>query len=224
MSVQTASVFFATLALLTLGAVVLVTLAAVTREAVPSLRSSLATARSDLGRASLGLAWLVATVATLGSLYYSEIAGFTPCQLCWYQRICMYPLAVILGIAALRRDRSVRFYVLPIALVGAGIAAYHAWIQAFPPQDGTMFCTADVPCTDRFVWEFGFVSLPFMALSGFSFIVTMMLLARPERVAPATDEGDRSSERAGDGRQDAERTHEDPDRDDSSVQLAESAP
>jgi hypothetical protein len=186
MSVQTASVFFAVLALLALGGVVVVALGAA-GHLLPSVRPRLAPLRADLGRASLGLAWLVATVAMLGSLYYSEIAGFTPCPLCWYQRICMYPLAVVLGVAALRRDRDVRFYVLPVALVGAVIASYHAWIQAFPPASGSAFCTVDAPCTDRFVWEFGFVSLPFMALCGFLFIATMMLLARPERRGPTAD-------------------------------------
>src|SRR5690606_31914870 len=138
--------------------------------------------RIDLGRASLALAWVVATVATLGSLYYSEIADFTPCTLCWYQRICMYPLAVVLGIATFRRDRSVRWYVAPMAAIGAVVASYHSYIQAYPPPSGTAFCTLEAPCTARYVWELGFVSLPFMALAGFAFIVTMMVLARP---APA---------------------------------------
>lgn len=134
--------------------------------------------RRDVGRGAVPLAWLVATVTTLGSLYYSEIADFVPCKLCWYQRICMYPLVLILGIAALRHDRTVRFYVLPLAVVGAVVSIYHSWIQAYPPAGGTSFCTLDAPCTERYVWELGFVSLPLMALSAFAFIITMMLFAR----------------------------------------------
>jgi disulfide bond formation protein DsbB len=82
--------------------------------------------------AGLWLAALVATVATVGSLYFSESAGYIPCQLCWYQRIAMYPLAVILWIAAVRKDRHVIWYVLPIAATGAGIAAWHRLIELRP--------------------------------------------------------------------------------------------
>jgi hypothetical protein len=186
MSVQTASFFFAALSLVALaGAGAAAIIAVLARSAVGADR--LGWLRADLGRAALGLAFGVATVAMLGSLYYSEIAGFTPCKLCWYQRIAMYPLTIVLGVAALRRDSSARFTVVPIAMIGAGIAAYHAWIQAFPPTGGSAFCTADVPCTDRFVWEFGFVSLPFMALSGFIFIITMAFIARP---TASENEGD----------------------------------
>ena len=134
---------------------------------------------STPGGVAVSVAWVVATVTTLGSLYFSEVADFVPCKLCWYQRICMYPLVLILGVGALRRDRGVRFYVLPLAVVGALIAGYHSWIQAYPPENGTSFCTLDAPCTERYVWEFGFVSLPLMALISFVFIITMMLLARP---------------------------------------------
>ncbi len=178
MSTETISLFFALLALACLAAVALVGIGALLRLAGVE-RFDVAAA--ELGRVAVPLAWVVAFVATLGSLYYSEVAGFTPCPLCWYQRICMYPLALILGIAALRRDREVWWYVLPLAGLGAVFAAYHSWIQAFPPDGGSAFCTADAPCTSRFVWELGFVSLPFMAMSGFLFVITMMLLARSSR-------------------------------------------
>ncbi|GAA5503320.1 disulfide formation protein [Deinococcus xinjiangensis] len=72
----------------------------------------------------LYLAWLVALVATLGSLYFSEVKGFRPCILCWYQRICMYPLALILGIAAFRSDFGIRRYVLPLAIIGGLIGLF----------------------------------------------------------------------------------------------------
>jgi len=171
---ETLSVFFALLSLLcvaaTLGVVVLV----LVRRSRPD--SAVAYFVDDLGRMSLWLAWLVATVATLGSLYMSEIADFVPCELCWFQRICMYPLVLVLGVATWRRDRHVWVYVLPQAVVGAGIAIYHTQLQAFPEQ--ATFCTTETPCTTRYVWEFHFVSLPFMALSAFAFIITMVLLAR----------------------------------------------
>lgn len=177
MDVSTASFFFAVLALCCLAGVAAALIAGVVHWVAPS--PVLGALRRDVGDASLALGALVAVVATMGSLYYSQVAGFTPCTLCWYQRIFMYSLAVVLAVAAIRRDRDVRWYALPLAVIGAGFSAYHSWIQAFPPDSGTSFCTAEAPCTTRHVWEFGFVSLPFMALCGFSFVITMMVLARP---------------------------------------------
>jgi disulfide bond formation protein DsbB len=135
--------------------------------------------RDDVGRAALPLAWVVAAVTTLGSLHYSLVEGFEPCTLCWYQRICIYPWSVVLGIAAWRRDVGVRLYAIPVLAVGAVIAAYHSWIQAYPPEGGSSFCTATASCTDRFVWELGFVSLPFMSLSACTFMIALLLVARP---------------------------------------------
>jgi len=131
---------------------------------------------ADIARFALWLAWLVALVTTLGSLYFSQIAHFTPCPLCWYQRIAIYPFAIVLLIAALRRDRGIAWYVVPVATIGALFAAYHTQLQAFPHQHSS-FCTLSDPCTVRYVWEFGFVSLPFMALSAFVFVITMTIVA-----------------------------------------------
>jgi disulfide bond formation protein DsbB len=140
---------------------------------------------ADLRQWALPLATVVALTATLGSLYYSEVAGFVPCQLCWYQRIAMYPLPVILGIATWWRDAAVRRYALPLVGVGAAISAYHSWLQAFPPESGSSFCTADAPCTARHVWDFGFVSIPFMALTAFLTVGALLWLARPSDRSPA---------------------------------------
>lgn len=175
MSTETASVFFA---ILSLAAVVgAVAVGVVCRLGSRAPAGAMGGWREDVGRASLPLAWVVATVTTLGSLYYSQIAHFVPCQLCWYQRIAMYPLVLLLGIAAWRRDRAVRLYVIAQCAVGAAIAAYHSFIQAFPPDGGSSFCTVEAPCTTRYVWQFGFVSLPFMALTAFVFIIVLMLAA-----------------------------------------------
>ena len=175
MSTAAFSVFFALLALLCLaGTVVVAVLAVACRSRPDSLAAGLF---ADLRPLALWLAWVVALVTTLGSLYFSDIAGFTPCKLCWYQRIAMYPLAVLLLIAAIRRDRAVWVYVVPQATIGALIAVYHTQLQAFPDQSSS-FCTLAAPCTERYVWEFGFVSLPFMALVAFVFIIAMALVAR----------------------------------------------
>jgi disulfide bond formation protein DsbB len=134
----------------------------------------------DVRRNAVWFAFPVALVTTLGSLYLSQIAHFVPCPLCWYQRICMYPLFVALLVGGLRRDREVWAYVLPPALVGAVIAIYHTQLQAFPKQ--AHFCTIGADsCLTRWVWEFGFVSIPFMSLAAFTFIITMMLVVRSDR-------------------------------------------
>lgn len=119
----------------------------------------------------------VAGFATLGSLYLSEVAHLIPCTLCWYQRIAMYPLALILLIAAMRREGMIRIYANVIAAIGAVIAAYHYIIQWFPDLEGTS-CTSAVPCTGVYfrIWEF--ISIPYMALSAFLLVIILMLVQR----------------------------------------------
>jgi disulfide bond formation protein DsbB len=129
----------------------------------------------ELGGVVLWLAALVAVVCTAGSLYYSEVAHFVPCELCWFQRICMYPLSATLLIAAALGDRRAWRYVVVPAVVGTVIAAYHTQLQAFPEQ--STFCPTTVPCNIRHVWEFGFVSLPFMSLAGFVAILVAIRIA-----------------------------------------------
>jgi disulfide bond formation protein DsbB len=135
--------------------------------------------REASGPYALWLAWLVAATAMAGSLYFSEVAGFIPCALCWYQRIAMYSLAVVLLVAAIRDDLGVRPYVSALALVGAVIAAYHVLLQRLPGlPSGT--CSLEAPCTAIQVERFGFVTIPLMALIGFvSVLVLLWILAPP---------------------------------------------
>ena len=166
------SVFFAVLSLACWGATATVVVLAVIRWMRPASR--LAFALDALADSGLWLAWLVAAVATGGSLYYSQVAHYQPCELCWLQRICMYPLAIVLLVGAIRRDRRVWPYVVPQVSIGALIAGYQTQLQAFPHQRS--FCSALNPCTARYVWEFGFISLPFMALAGFCFVLVVVLV------------------------------------------------
>lgn len=139
--------------------------------------------RSGLGSSALAGAFVVAAVATAGSLYFSEVAGFEPCRLCWYQRIAMYPLVVILGIAAWRSDPGVRRYAAPVAAIGAVIATYHYLLEWFPMLDSGV-CSASTPCSVVWFRQLGFVSLPYLALSAFLLILSLLWLARqpePER-------------------------------------------
>jgi disulfide bond formation protein DsbB len=164
--------------LLSLASTVVIAVGAVVL-AVTGGPTWLAALRNDVGRLALPLATLVAGTATLGSLWFSEYMGYPPCVLCWAQRIFMYSLAVVLTVGVIRRDVGVRYYGIALALPGAAIGLYHSWLQANPRV--TSFCTADAPCAERFVWEFGFVSIPLMAMSGFMFIVALLLIATPAK-------------------------------------------
>jgi disulfide bond formation protein DsbB len=141
-------------------------------------------------------AWIVAVLATAGSLYFSEVAHFEPCRLCWYQRIAMYPLVVILGVAAVRRDPGVRRYAVPLAVIGALIATYHYALEWLPWLDSGV-CAATTPCTIVWFRQLGFVSLPYLALSAFLLIVALLWLAGdagdPEPFAHPTSSDRRSS-------------------------------
>ncbi|NND74199.1 MAG: disulfide bond formation protein B [Ilumatobacter sp.] len=117
------------------------------------------------------LAAAIATGAMAGSLYFSEVADFIPCKLCWFQRIAMYPLAVLLVLAAVWRDRRIFRYVVPIAAVGAVVSGYHVWIQWFPEQSN--FCEFTNPCSATWVDAFGFLSIPQMAGICFVLIATI---------------------------------------------------
>ncbi|GGI03096.1 disulfide oxidoreductase [Egicoccus halophilus] len=133
---------------------------------------------SDRAReAALPLAAAVAVVSTGGSLYLSEVAGYLPCVLCWYQRIAMYPLVVVLGVAALRRDAAAWRTVLPITGIGTVIAAWHVAVERLPAL-GSGVCDPTAPCTIRWVEEFGFLTIPTMALIGFITISVLVLVAR----------------------------------------------
>lgn len=136
--------------------------------------------RERLSPFALAGAWVVALLAMTGSLYFSEIAHYTPCTLCWYQRIAMYPLVLILGIAAWRRDPGVRIYAIPLATIGATIAAYHYLLEWFPSLD-TGACVVGIPCTQVWFRQFGFVSLPFLALIAFLLVIAFLLLPFRER-------------------------------------------
>lgn len=146
--------------------------------AVPSVRAQLRPVAPEL-------AALVAVGATAGSLYFSEGAGFVPCELCWYQRIAMYPLAVILTVAAFRRDRSPLLYSVILAGIGLVISIYHIQVQLFP--DNSSFCDAVAPCSAKWVEGLGFLTIPQMAGISFALIIGLLLLAiRAPRQTPQT--------------------------------------
>jgi disulfide bond formation protein DsbB len=128
----------------------------------------------------LYMAWLVSVVATLGSLYFSEIRGFIPCELCWYQRILMYPLALILGIGTFQSDFSVKRYVLPLSVIGWCISLFHYLEQKVPGFAEIKPCVQGVPCTTEYINWFGFITIPFLAFIAFTIIIVMMLFIKKD--------------------------------------------
>ncbi|WP_420443073.1 disulfide bond formation protein B [Candidatus Poriferisodalis sp.] len=128
--------------------------------------------------AFLSFAALLAIGASLGSLYLSEIAHLEPCRWCWFQRIAMYPLAFVLAVGWLRRDQGVHVYTLPMCVVGAAMSMWHYLLQLFPTLEGSTTCSITSPCTVRYAWEFGFVSIPYMAGSVFILVGVLLNLSR----------------------------------------------
>lgn len=121
----------------------------------------------------------VAATATAGSLWYSEVAGFVPCELCWYQRIAMYPLAVVLVIAGVRGDAAIRPYARVLAAIGLAISAWHVAVQRVPSLAGASSCSADTPCNAIWVDAFGVFTIPTMAACGFLAILVLTSVRIP---------------------------------------------
>ncbi len=133
---------------------------------------------SFFARNGILFAFLTAAAATLISLLYSEIAGFAPCNLCWWQRIFIYPNALLLGIAWWKKDSKIVEYALPIAIIGGLIALYHTYIG----YGGTSFfpCSAagEVSCAKRYVFELGYITIPLMSLTSFALITFFLWLKK----------------------------------------------
>jgi disulfide bond formation protein DsbB len=184
--VETASLFFALLAVVaqaaTVAALVLggAVLAGSTRA-----RSALRAVRSEAAQAGRWLAAGVAAVCTGGSLWFSEVAGFPPCRLCWYQRFAMYPLVVVLAVAAAARGTRTGGLAAGaaavLAVAGLLTATWHVLIERFPDLEGRAACDPSNPCSIIWVERFGYVTIPVMALSGFALILTLLALSRPPR-------------------------------------------
>lgn len=124
----------------------------------------------------LYLAWLVALVATGGSLYFSEVMLFVPCNLCWWQRILMYPLVLLLGVASYTNDHRVVRYVLPLSIAGMFVSAYHYLGQKVPNFLPPEVCRGGVPCTGEYINWLGFITIPLLAFTAFTLITVILSL------------------------------------------------
>jgi disulfide bond formation protein DsbB len=141
------------------------------------VRGPLDATRRLLWGYELWAAFVVAAIATGGSLFFSEIAHFPPCELCWYQRICMYPLSILTLLMAWRGDNRAARYLLPLPVVGAGVSIYHLLIENKVITEPAQ-CQASAPggCAVKWVNEFGYITIPTLALTGFLLLIGFLVL------------------------------------------------
>ena len=126
----------------------------------------------------LFICWLIASISTLGSLFFSEIMKFSPCVLCWYQRICLFPLVLMLSMGLFSFDKSVVKYALPLALAGWFIAFYHNLLYAGIIPESIQPCSQGVSCTEDYINLFGIFTIPMLSLISFSTIVALLFILK----------------------------------------------
>ena len=187
MSTDAVTLLLAFLAVLAQATVAAVLVLSVAGRRLPSVARLGGSMRRFLGPQASSLAVLVAVVATSGSLYFSEIAHFTPCRLCWYQRFVMYPLVPILMMVARRRSRVLQRVAMVIPLLGASVSGYHMAVERFPSLESTT-CDPTNPCSLIWVERFGYLTIPTMALSAFLLIATLLWVADPAPIDPPSDD------------------------------------
>lgn len=135
-----------------------------------------------ISKRAILFSFIVALVATLGSLFYSEVAGYEPCKLCWFQRIFMYPQIVILGIALWKKNGLVNYNSIALSIIGAAIAGYHYLLQiGVAPELPCAAVGYSAACSQRFVMNFGYITIPMMALTAFALITLFMIAQKFSR-------------------------------------------
>jgi disulfide bond formation protein DsbB len=133
--------------------------------------------RSAVTPFAVQMAWIIAVLATFGSLFLQYEENLQPCDFCWFQRICMYPLSLLLGIAAFRGEiGTAKRYLLGLSGVGSVLAIYHYQLEHVPHEASV--CGGAVPCNVAVINIFGFISVPFLSMAAFLLISTLLLLAR----------------------------------------------
>lgn len=129
----------------------------------------------------LYIPWAVALISTVGSLYFSEVLGFAPCILCWYQRIAMYPLVVILGVGIIKKDKNIHYYALPFSIIGSVFAFYQNLLYYNVISVNLAPCVSGISCTTRYLQLFGFMDIPLLSLISF-ILITLLILVHKIRI------------------------------------------
>ena len=133
---------------------------------------------SDSNWTIIFICWIIASVSTLGSLFFSEIVELAPCALCWYQRVFMFPLVILLLVALFSFDKSIIKYALPLALVGWGFAFYHYLLYSGFIPESIQPCSQGVSCSETYLDLFGFLTIPMLSLISFSTLVALLLVLK----------------------------------------------
>ncbi len=126
------------------------------------------------------LAFVLVFFSVVGSLYFSEVAGFPPCKLCWVQRLAVFPSLLILGVGLIRKDSLLHTYVLPLAIPALLVSAYHNLLYYGVLAESKATCEAGISCTTKYIEWFGFVTIPLLALVALGGLTTLMILFRQE--------------------------------------------
>ena len=137
-------------------------------------------AASSEAPAILYVAWVLAAVGMAMSLFFGEVMGLTPCTLCWYQRICLYPLVVILAVGIVRRDAQVESYAMPLTVAGLAIAIYHNLVYYGVIPEAMTPCSGGVSCREVQIEWLGFITIPMMAFGAFASILAALLVHRAD--------------------------------------------
>jgi disulfide bond formation protein DsbB len=124
------------------------------------------------------LAFIISLVATCGSLFFSETAKYPPCELCWFQRIFIYPQVIILGLAVYKKDLKIIPYSLALSIIGLLISAYHNYIYYLSAITPITSCKPGVSCTTKYFATFGYITIPMMAFTGFILIISLLLFTK----------------------------------------------
>ena len=124
----------------------------------------------------LFLCWLLVSISTAGSVFFSHVMEFAPCVLCWYQRICLFPLVIILAMGLFPLDKSVVKYALPLAIAGWLTALYHNLLYSGIIPESIQPCSQGVSCTEEYIDLFGFLTIPMLSLISFSVIIALLIV------------------------------------------------
>lgn len=139
--------------------------------------------KTFLRQNALYIAWIIALLAVIGSLYFSEIKGFAPCALCWFQRIAIYPLVVLIPVGIIKKDPRIADYVLSLTIVGTLISIYQNLLYYKILPESISPCSAGVSCTTKYVEYFGFLTIPLLSLITLITITVLMIMYKKQNHA-----------------------------------------
>ena len=137
--------------------------------------------KSSISWTLLFFAWIIATISMLGSLFFSEVMAFPPCTLCWYQRIAMYPLVIILLAGMIPLDRSVFRYSVPFVVIGWLFGLYHNLLHYGIIPESASPCSQGVPCSAKYIEIFGFITIPMLSFTAFSMIAILLYMIKQRK-------------------------------------------